>query len=48
MAGVPVPMIPKPGGAQEAVHDGDLRHGGAGAGEEAYDFHGFGPVSARI
>jgi site-specific recombinase XerD len=30
MAGVPVPMIQKPGGAQEAI---DLRHGGAGAGE---------------
>jgi len=33
MAGVPAPMIPKPGGAQEALYDGDLRHCGAGAGE---------------
>jgi integrase len=30
MAGVPVPMIQKPGGAQEALHDGDLCHRGAG------------------
>jgi len=30
MASVPVPMIQKPGGAQEALHDGDLRHDGVG------------------
>lgn len=33
MAGVPVPMILKPGGAQEAVRDGDLCHCGAAAGK---------------
>ncbi|MCK9565541.1 MAG: hypothetical protein M0Q43_05775 [Methanothrix sp.] len=30
MSSVPVTMIQKPGGAQEAVHGGDLRHGGVG------------------
>jgi len=29
-AGVPVPMVLKPGGAQEAFRGGDLRHHGAG------------------
>ncbi|MFZ2471356.1 MAG: tyrosine-type recombinase/integrase [Methanothrix sp.] len=33
MVGVPMSMIQKLGGAQEAVHAGDLRHRGAGAGE---------------
>jgi len=33
MTGVPVPMIQEAGWAKEAIHDGDLRHGGASAGE---------------
>ena len=33
MAGVPVPMIQEAGWGKEAIHDGDLRYGGAGAGE---------------
>ncbi|MFZ3148168.1 MAG: tyrosine-type recombinase/integrase [Methanothrix sp.] len=32
IAGVPMPMIQKPGGAQEALYNGDLRHRGAGEG----------------
>jgi hypothetical protein len=36
MVGVPVPMIQKPGGAQEVIHDGDQRqqrHRDTGTGE---------------
>ena len=33
MAGVPMPMIQKPDGVQEALYNGDLCHRSAGAGE---------------
>jgi hypothetical protein len=33
MAGVPMPMIQKPDGVQEALYNGDLCHGGAGPGK---------------
>ena len=36
------------GGAQEAVHDGDLCHRGAGAEKEAYDGWGFGPTNGKM
>ena len=36
------------GGAQEAVHDGDLCHRGAGAEKEVYDGRGFGPTNGKM